>query len=85
MTTASPPIVTAQQRRILSWIADYIAAFGFSPTTREGMQAFGFRSLNGWVCHIKPLAKKGLVTLVEGRSRTLRVTQAGMEVLSDGM
>ena len=84
MTTASPPTITAQQRRILRWTADYIAAFGFSPTTREGMAAFGFKSPNGWVCHIRPLAKKSLVEWVEGRSRTLRVTQAGMEVLTDG-
>lgn len=83
MTTASPPIVTARQRRILRWIADYIAAFGFSPTTREGMTAFGFKSPNGWVCHTDPLRRKGLVEWVGGRSRTLRVTTAGMELLAE--
>lgn len=83
MTTASPPTVTAQQRRVLQWIADYIAALGFSPTVREGMAAFGFDSPNGMVCHLDALQRKGLVASIKGRSRTLRVTPAGAELLAE--
>lgn len=84
MTTAQPLIVTAKQRRILRWIADYIASHGFSPTIREGMAKFTFRSQNGMVCHLNALRRKQLIEWMEGRSRTLRVTAAGMEELARG-
>ena len=72
-TTLAPGQLTDRQRAILVWINEYIAAHGFSPTIRELVRAFGFKSTNGAVCHLQPLRTKGYVTWLDGSPRTLRV------------
>jgi repressor LexA len=83
MTTTETISVTKRQVEILRWIANYINSHGFSPTIREGMKAFGFDSPNGFVCHLQPLARKGLLVWVEGCPRTLRLTPAGVALLEE--
>lgn len=78
--TAVP--ITPRQREILAWVASFIEAHGFSPKYRDGCAAFGFKSPNGFVCHIAPLRKRGLLTWVDNSPRTLRVTPEGEEVLN---
>jgi repressor LexA len=76
MTTARPirPI-TERQREIYRWIVQYIADNGYSPTVRELCLAFGFESVNGAVCHLEPLRKKGYLTWNDRQSRTMRPLQ----------
>lgn len=73
MTTTTQPPLTTRQREILAWINAYIAERGYSPSIRELVTAFGFKGPNGGLCHLIPLRKKGYVSWVEGRPRTLRV------------
>lgn len=75
MTTTAPLPLTARQREILAWIDAYIREHGYSPSVRELVQAFGFKGPNGAACHLRPLRKKGVVTWVDGKPRTLRVTE----------
>jgi repressor LexA len=67
---------TDKQAAILAWVRSYIAQSGFSPTIREIGKAFGIASSNGVSDHLWRLRRKGLVTWVDGRSRTLRVLEA---------
>jgi len=76
MTTARPirPI-TDRQREIYRWIVQYIADNGYSPTIRELCLAFRFESVNGAVCHLEPLRRKGYLTWNDRQSRTMRPLQ----------
>lgn len=76
-TTTTEAPLTARQREILAWVDAYIVQHGFSPTLRELVTAFGFKSTNGAVCHLIPLRKKGRLTWIDGSPRTLRVTKGG--------
>lgn len=69
--------VTDRQSAILEWIRAYIALRGFSPTIREIGKAFGIASSNGVSDHLWRLRYKGLITWVDGRSRTLRLLEVG--------
>jgi len=77
MTTTTEAPLTARQREILAWVDAYIVQHGFSPTLRELVTAFGFKSTNGAVCHLIPLRKKKRLTWIDGSPRTLRVTKGG--------
>jgi repressor LexA len=70
----TPPagLLTDKQRAIYDWIVDFCESHGYSPTVRELANAFGLRSTNGAVCHLKPLAKKGWIRWTPHRSRTMR-------------
>ena len=73
MDTVAPTELTPRQREILAWVDAYIASHGFSPTCRELATAFGFKGPNGAACHLRPLRRKGVITWIDGKSRTLRV------------
>lgn len=73
--------LTARQLEVLRWIADSTESHGYAPTIREIGDALGIVSTNGVVDHLKALARKGAVTSSPIKSRTLRVTPAGQEVL----
>lgn len=73
-TKDTPP--THRQMEVRNWIDAYCKATGLNPTIREVAKAFGFRSPNGVMCHLHPLRDRGLVNWIDGRSRTLRVTEA---------
>ena len=76
MTTQTAPApLTARQREIVAWVTAYIGQHGFSPTIRELVTAFGFAGPNGAACHLRPLRKKGVLTWIEGKPRTLRVVK----------
>jgi repressor LexA len=78
-TTAVPKPITARQREVYVWIANYVAERGYSPTFREIAKAFGWKSANAVVCHLVPLRKKGFLTWEEGAYRTIRCLKGGAE------
>jgi len=45
---------------------------GYPATVREIADAVGIRSLNGVVCHLQALRRKGYVTWEPNHARTLR-------------
>ena len=67
---------TPRQLEVRAWIAKYCECTGYHPTIREVATAFGFKSPNGVMCHLRPLRARGLVSWIDGRSRTLRATEA---------
>ena len=59
--------LTEKQRAIYDFIRNKIQTRGYGPTVREIGDAFGIKSPNGVMCHLKALEKKGLI-LREGFS-----------------
>src|SRR5229473_2240818 len=53
--------LTERQREIYDFIRDKIETRGYGPTVREIGLAFGIKSPNGVMCHLKALEKKGLI------------------------
>jgi repressor LexA len=64
---------TERQLEVLSWIRAFISRLGYSPSLREIGKAFGIASTNGVLDHLWALRRRGLVTWVDGRARTIRV------------
>lgn len=74
-TTEARQPLTNRQREVWAFVRDFRIANGFCPTVREVCKAFDFESVNGALCHLIPLRKKGYVTWQDGQARTLRVTE----------
>lgn len=53
--------LTDRQREIYEFIRSKIEGRGYGPTVREIGLAFGIKSPNGVMCHLKALEKKGLI------------------------
>jgi repressor LexA len=69
--------LTSRQQEILQFIRGRIEATGLPPTRAEIAQEFGFRSPNAAEEHIKVLARKGVLELLPGASRGIRLTNGG--------
>ncbi|MBT9539381.1 transcriptional repressor LexA [Thiobacillus sp.] len=65
--------LTARQEEILNLIKEWIETTGLPPTRVEIAQHFGFSSPNAAEAHLKVLAKKGVLDLVPGTSRGIRL------------
>jgi repressor LexA len=71
MTTDVQPLTEAQAS-VYRWICGYITKHGYSPTVREIQTAFAWDSVNGAMCHLLPLRKKGWINWQENQARTIR-------------
>ncbi len=69
--------LTARQEEILALIREWIATTGLPPTRAEIAERFGFSSPNAAEQHLKGLAKKGVLELVPGTSRGIRLPGGG--------
>jgi repressor LexA len=67
--------LTARQGEILDFIRQSLLDSGAPPTRDEIARAFGFRSLNAAEQHLQALQKKGLIELVAGTSRGIRLKE----------
>lgn len=76
MTIDPATVLTARQGEILEFIRGALAESGAPPTREEIARAFGFRSLNAAEQHLQALQKKGLIELVSGTSRGIRLRDA---------
>lgn len=78
----SSSTLTARQQQILQLIRDAVSERGSPPTRAEIAQAFGFRSPNAAESHLRALARKGVISLDEGRARGIRLAeQPGMPLI----
>ncbi len=68
--------LTARQEEILQLIRDFIAETGMPPTRAEIAESLGFRSANAAEDHLKALARKGVIELMSGASRGIRLLEA---------
>jgi repressor LexA len=67
--------LTPRQHEILKLIEQYTEREGFPPTRSEICQAMGFRSPNAAEEHLKALARKGVIEMIPGASRGIRLKQ----------
>ena len=68
-----PPKLTARQQQILELIQSAIARTGAPPTRAEIAQELGFKSANAAEEHLQALARKGVIELLSGTSRGIRL------------
>ena len=66
--------LTDRQQEILDLIKKSISQTGSPPTRAEIAEILGFKSANAAEDHLRALAKKGVIELVSGRSRGIRLT-----------
>jgi repressor LexA len=67
------PKLTARQQQILSLIQSTISRTGAPPTRAEIATELGFKSANAAEEHLQALARKGVIELVSGTSRGIRL------------
>ena len=77
------PRLTARQAQILALIQKAIARTGAPPTRAEIAAELGFRSPNAAEDHLRALAKKGVIELVSGTSRGIRLRLGALRDLND--
>jgi repressor LexA len=65
--------LTARQAEILGLIRSHIAEQGYPPTRAEIARTLGFRSPNAAEDHLRALARKGVIELLTGSSRGIRL------------
>lgn len=65
--------LTERQAEILRLIRDLTEVSGFPPTRAEIARSMGFRSVNAAEQHLRALEKKGVLEILSGASRGLRV------------
>jgi repressor LexA len=65
--------LTDRQTEILRLIRDLTEVSGFPPTRAEIARSMGFRSVNAAEQHLRALEKKGVIDILSGASRGIRV------------
>lgn len=71
--------LTARQRQVLDLVREIIEDSGMPPTRAEIATALGFRSANAAEEHLRALARKGVIELVPGASRGIRLKESPRE------
>ncbi|MDE2140685.1 MAG: transcriptional repressor LexA, partial [Gammaproteobacteria bacterium] len=66
--------LTARQKNVLNVIQQLIDDTGVPPTRAEIARALGFRSVNAAQDHLRALARKGIIGLLPGAARGIRIT-----------
>ena len=67
--------LTSRQTQILRMIRRFMADSGRPPTRQEIAAALGFRSPNAAEDHLRALARKGVIELIPGTSRGIRLKE----------
>ena len=81
-TVSVQNLLTPRQAEILEFIRSALTESGAPPTRDEIARAFGFRSLNAAEQHLQALQKKGLIELVAGTSRGIRLKDSVRELMA---
>lgn len=68
--------LTKRQEEILSLIQRHVSETGSPPTRAEIARSMGFKSPNAAEDHLRALARKGVIELVPGTSRGIRLPAA---------
>ena len=77
------PKLTARQQQILELIQNAIALTGAPPTRAEIASELGFRSANAAEEHLQALARKGVIELVSGTSRGIRLRSDALRSINE--
>lgn len=65
--------LTARQQEILDLIKQHIGQTGYPPTRAEIATELGFKSPNAAEEHLRALARKGMIEMISGASRGIRL------------
>ena len=65
--------LTPRQQAVLQFIQAFVQEHGLPPTRAEIARALGFRSVNAAEEHLRALARKGVVEVLAGASRGIRL------------
>ena len=65
--------LTPRQSQILNMIQEFIADSGMPPTRAEIARELGFKSANAAEDHLRALKRKGVIELIPGASRGIRL------------
>jgi repressor LexA len=77
------PKLTDRQQQILDLVQSTIARTGAPPTRAEIAAELGFRSPNAAEEHLQALARKGVIELVSGTSRGIRLKSDTLRALHE--
>lgn len=75
--------LTARQQQILDLVREAIEQTGAPPTRAEIANTLGFRSANAAEEHLQALARKGVIELVGGTSRGIRLKSDTLLAVND--
>ncbi|WP_029686457.1 transcriptional repressor LexA [Tatumella saanichensis] len=75
--------LTSRQQQVYDLIREHIQQTGMPPTRAEIASQLGFRSPNAAEEHLKALARKGVIEIVSGASRGIRLLME--EEVSEGL
>lgn len=78
-----PPKLTDRQQQILDLVQTAIERTGAPPTRAEIATELGFRSANAAEEHLQALARKGVIELVGGTSRGIRLRPDKLRALNE--
>ncbi len=81
--SSNEPKLTARQQQILELIQRAITRTGAPPTRAEIATEMGFRSANAAEEHLQALARKGVIELVSGTSRGIRLRSDKLRTLNE--
>lgn len=68
--------LTKRQEEILALIRQHIEESGMPPTRMDIAATFGFKSPNAAEDHLRALARKGVIEMLPGTSRGIRLVEA---------
>ncbi|MEX1995234.1 MAG: hypothetical protein WD887_00450 [Candidatus Saccharimonadales bacterium] len=74
---------TKKQRELLSFIEQFIAAHGYSPSYREIMQGLNYTSVATVSLHVNSLIKRGHLKKRDRSARSLEVIKSGNSLKTD--
>jgi repressor LexA len=77
------PKLTARQQQILDLVQSSIERTGAPPTRAEIATELGFKSANAAEEHLQALARKGVIELVGGTSRGIRLRSDTLRALNE--
>ncbi len=78
--------LTDKQQIVLDFIREHQRLHGTPPTRMEMAQQLGFRSANAAEDHLKALEKKGVLTIMRGTSRGIRLlSDVAVSEVPDGL
>lgn len=80
--TQLAPKLTARQQQILELIQTTIAQTGAPPTRAEIAHTLGFKSANAAEEHLQALARKGVIELLSGTSRGIRLPRSDLRSIN---
>jgi len=77
------PKLTPRQQQILDLIKAAVARTGAPPTRAEIAAELGFKSANAAEEHLQALARKGVIELVSGTSRGIRLNEDTLRAIHE--